>query len=129
MTKDPAKRHVMDIPPLYFALAVLLMVALDRWLPLVDLLDPPWSYIGIFPVLAGIGLAVWAERLFARAGTGLRPFTTSTDVVQTGPYQFTRNPMYLGMVFVLFGGFLLSGNLSSLFVVRWSGKFGQVAKV
>lgn len=117
MSHAPDKRPALDIPPVYFALAVVAMVALDRFLPIARLLDPAWFYAGVIAIIGGIALAVVAERLFARAETGVRPFTPSTAVVRTGPYRFTRNPMYLGMIIVLFGGFLLSGNLSPLLVI------------
>jgi protein-S-isoprenylcysteine O-methyltransferase Ste14 len=110
-------RHPLDIPPLYFGLAILSMVALHRFLPLADLIERPWSHLGWLPIAAGVLLAVWAERLFKRAGTGVRPFTPSTAVVETGPYQFSRNPMYLGMVLVLAGVFLLLGSITSLLVM------------
>jgi protein-S-isoprenylcysteine O-methyltransferase Ste14 len=48
----------------------------------------------------GLLLAVWGANLFRRAETGLVPFTPATKLVITGPFHFTRNPMYLG--FVLF---------------------------
>ncbi|MDH3660672.1 MAG: isoprenylcysteine carboxylmethyltransferase family protein, partial [Alphaproteobacteria bacterium] len=56
--------------------------------------------------------AIWAERLFARADTGVRPFTPST-----APYRFTRNLMYMGMMLVLLGGFFLAGSLGSFLVI------------
>lgn len=116
MPGKPAQRSPIDIPPLYFLLAILLMVGLHRWLPMIDLIDPPWSRMGWVLVVGGILLAVWAERLFARAGTGVRPFTPSTALVATGPYRFTRNPMYLGMMLVLLGGFILGGSLGSFLI-------------
>lgn len=117
MTSDPRKRHPIDIPPVYFVLAILAMLALHRFLPIVDLVDRPWAYLGLIPVVAGIGLAIWAERLFSHAGTGVRPFTPSTTLVRAGPYRFTRNPMYLGMILVLLGGWLLAGSISSALVI------------
>ncbi len=117
MTNTPEKRHRLDIPPVYLVLAMVMMVAFDHWLPLATLLDGNWTFSGIILIIGGIGLAVVAERLFARSGTGVRPFTPSTAVVRTGPYRVTRNPMYLGMVILLFGGFLLSGKLGPLLVI------------
>ncbi len=117
MNPAPAKRHPLDVPPVYFLLAILSMAALDRWLPIAALLDQPWTYLGLIDILAGVGLAVWAARLFSRAGTGLKPFTPSTAVVLKGPFRFTRNPMYLGMMIVLVGGFLLLGSLGPILVI------------
>jgi protein-S-isoprenylcysteine O-methyltransferase Ste14 len=49
--------------------------------------------------LAGLALAVWAERHFKRAGTEILPASrTNTHLVTGGPFRFTRNPMYLGIV-------------------------------
>ena len=117
MASDPKERSPIDIPPLYFALAIVSMWLLHRFFPIVDLIDPPLSRLGWVFIIAGIGLALWAERLFSRVGTGVRPFTPSTAVVATGPYRFTRNPMYLGMMLVLLGGFFLGGSISSLLVI------------
>ena len=117
MSDDPKTRSPLDIPPLYFALAIVAMFLLHRWLPIIDLIDPPWSWFGWVLIAGGVGLAIWAERLFSRAGTGVRPFTPSTSLVAAGPYRLTRNPMYLGMMLVLLGGFLLAGSLGSLLVI------------
>ncbi len=117
MTHAFEERYAIDIPPVYFIGAIVSMFALDRWLPIATFLEPPWHYVGILGVIAGVGLAVWGVRLFARAGTGVKPFTPSTDVVTTGPYRFTRNPMYLGMMIVLVGVVLLLGSLGPALVI------------
>lgn len=117
MADDPSQRSPFDIPPVYFALAIVWMYLLHSWLPIVDLIDPPLSRFGWVLIIGGIMLAIWAERLFSRAGTGVRPFTPSTALVATGPYRFTRNPMYLGMMLVLLGGFFLAGSIGSFLVI------------
>ena len=47
---------------------------------------------------------VWAFVLFRREGTEIDP-TSSTNrkLITSGPYQFTRNPMYLGLVILTLG--------------------------
>lgn len=45
----------------------------------------------------GAALAGWGWMMFHRAGTTRVPGETSIALVTWGPYQFTRNPMYLGL--------------------------------
>jgi protein-S-isoprenylcysteine O-methyltransferase Ste14 len=111
------ERPFFDLPPVYFISAILLMMALHRWLPIVDLIDPPVSSVGYLLIVGGIGLAVWGRQRFAKAGTNVVPFSPSTALVTDGPFQFTRNPMYVGMMLVLMGCFFLTGSLSGLLVI------------
>jgi protein-S-isoprenylcysteine O-methyltransferase Ste14 len=55
--------------------------------------------------------------LFARHGTAIRPFDRSSALVISGPYRFTRNPMYVGLVAMLIGLALMLESLSPLLVV------------
>ena len=48
---------------------------------------------------AGLALELWGLWTFRRHGTTPNPLAPgrASTVVQSGPYRFTRNPMYLGM--------------------------------
>jgi protein-S-isoprenylcysteine O-methyltransferase Ste14 len=49
-------------------------------------------------------LPVWALVLFRREGTEVEPTSpTNRKLITSGPYQFTRNPMYLGLVILTLG--------------------------
>jgi protein-S-isoprenylcysteine O-methyltransferase Ste14 len=54
-------------------------------------------------VAIGLALALLSIRRFLLAGTSLIPGEPSTTLVVVGPYQFTRNPIYIGFVLVYFG--------------------------
>jgi protein-S-isoprenylcysteine O-methyltransferase Ste14 len=46
----------------------------------------------------------WAIVLFRREGTEVEPTSpTNRKLITSGPYQFTRNPMYLGLVILTLG--------------------------
>lgn len=48
--------------------------------------------------------------MFRRAGTEINPTSaTNRKLVVVGPYRYTRNPMYLGLVIVTFGIAVLIG--------------------
>ena len=65
--------------------------------------------VGSVLFAAGIGLALWGARTFAAAGATILPTERSTHIVETGPFRFSRNPMYLGMVVALTGAALALG--------------------
>jgi protein-S-isoprenylcysteine O-methyltransferase Ste14 len=88
------------------------MLALNALLPVARIVRPPYSYVGILPVVVGTLLSVHAYRGFVRAGTPIVPFERSTTLVTTGPYRITRNPMYLGLVLVLAGLATMFGTVS-----------------
>ena len=71
-------------------------------LQLPMLVRPP---VAVALVALGIAIAVGGVLSFRRAKTTVNPLTPerSAALVSTGVYSFTRNPMYLGMVLVLFG--------------------------
>jgi protein-S-isoprenylcysteine O-methyltransferase Ste14 len=53
-------------------------------------------------VRAGGG-AYWAIATITRAGSNVPTNMPTTSIVDTGPYRFTRNPIYLAMMLGLVG--------------------------
>ena len=52
----------------------------------------------------GLALTVWGERQFAAVGTEILPASPANKVLVTsGPFRFTRNPMYFGLITVTAG--------------------------
>lgn len=94
----------MRIVPPVVALLCLLVAGALQWL-LVDLrfTFPGKEAIGLLLALAGIVSAVWASRMFRRQDTTISPFGTPTALVAEGPFRYTRNPMYLGLLLLLLG--------------------------
>ncbi len=59
--------------------------------------------IGIILFAVGAALAAWGWLIFRKAGTTRVPGEASTTLVTLGPYCFTRNPMYLGLIIAYLG--------------------------
>jgi protein-S-isoprenylcysteine O-methyltransferase Ste14 len=99
-------------PPHYFLMALVAMVLLTG-LPGGPLLPGPWAAVavvaGVVSIVAGVALAMWAARQFARVGTNIVPLTPSSALVTDGAFAHTRNPMYTGMLLAL-GGVSLVAN-------------------
>ena len=95
------------MPPMFFLLYGVAGAALHFALGGPVLLRLPW--LGAVVFLAGLVLMLWGARAFARAGTTLKPFERTHTLVTSGPFRFTRNPMYLGMLAMLLGTALALG--------------------
>jgi hypothetical protein len=73
-----------------------------RWIIIQQCL--PLAPLGISLVAISWILPVWAIVLFRREGTEVEPTSPSNrKLITSGPYQFTRNPMYLGLVILTLG--------------------------
>jgi protein-S-isoprenylcysteine O-methyltransferase Ste14 len=112
--------HAADVvikPPLLFLGALGLGCLLSVVLPIGTPLASPNGLalgVGITFVAIGLALAILAIRRFRLAGTSVVPREPSTVLVVKGPYQFTRNPIYIGFVLLYFG---LAIILTSLWVL------------
>lgn len=109
------KRKIL--PLAWLLIALISMVGLHRFWPVANWLQPPWNWLGLFPLLFGLYMAAVSAKTFRSLETGLIPFDEATCLVTKGFFRYTRNPMYLGMVLFLAGGATLLGSIGSLFPV------------
>ncbi len=86
-------------------------------LPVARAIPGEWAALGIAPIAMGLSMAVIGNRQFARAHTAINPFAVPSTLVAGGPFRLSRNPMYLGMVFVLLGAAIAWGTVTPFFVL------------
>ena len=101
------------LPPTYFFIFLVLAVLIHFILPIIQLINYPLNWSGLLFILAGGGLNIWADRLFKKNNTTVKPDETPTSLINNGPFRFSRNPMYLGMEFLLIGTGLILGSVTS----------------
>ena len=101
-------------PLAWLLVALLSMFALHHWLPLANLIPPPWRQSGVVLIIPSILILLYSGLSFIKAKTAMLPFSGATALVTDGLYRFTRNPMYLGMVLFLLGVAILLGSLRAL---------------
>ena len=58
---------------------------------------------GMALLLVGGAAAVWCLSIFRRRHTTTVPFVRSTELVTSGPYRFSRNPMYVSLTLMYLG--------------------------
>jgi protein-S-isoprenylcysteine O-methyltransferase Ste14 len=102
---DPADTaNVIIRPPIAWALAVLAGLAL-QWVVSLPFMPAsvPAGWVGGMVFVLALALVAWAIATITRAGSNVPTSMPTTTIVQTGPYRFTRNPIYLGMFLGLVG--------------------------
>lgn len=63
-----------------------------------------WQLAGLGLVATGTFVLSWCAREFYVAGKGtLAPWSPPQELVVTGPFRWSRNPMYVSVVLVLIG--------------------------
>ena len=70
---------------------------------------------GMLAILVGFVIMFWAWLLFRKHKTPVRPTQKPTALVTSGPFEWSRNPMYLGIVLILWGIALFVGTLIMFF--------------
>lgn len=100
------------IPPIILLVSILCQIVLHYLLPIRQLIDAPWIWAGIGVIVFGVLIIIGPATAFFRANTTIKPFEDSSSLVTTGVYNYTRNPMYVGMVVILLGVAVLLGDLS-----------------
>ena len=61
------------------------------------------GWLGALVFAFALALLVWAIAAMTRGGSNVPTNRPTTTIVHGGPYRFTRNPIYLGMVLGLIG--------------------------
>jgi protein-S-isoprenylcysteine O-methyltransferase Ste14 len=101
-------------PPLIYVLPLVISLSLRKWLPDIPIAQPVRRIAGLLLVASGGGLVAWCARSMQQAQTPLNPTKPVRTLVTEGPFEFSRNPGYLGMATVYTGLALVLNSLSAL---------------
>ncbi|MFC1859056.1 methyltransferase family protein [Thermodesulfobacteriota bacterium] len=109
------------IGAIFFGLLIFIFVIialhLDRLLGLADIFPGPLSIILSLPLFSlAFFLIGWSVQNFLKAKGTPVPFNPPPQLVTSGPYAYSRNPMLTGVFALLFGIGIFFGSVSLLFV-------------
>jgi protein-S-isoprenylcysteine O-methyltransferase Ste14 len=104
--------RVVVRPPFLYGSAFIAVLVL-RWfwpMPIVGYGGPLWAALAIS--IVGVAIVIPGRRALLAAGTNVDPALPTTAIVTTGPYRFSRNPLYVGLTLLYLG-------LTSAFNTWW----------
>src|ERR1700730_1117865 len=110
---------VIAFPPLIWLVGAIISAAVHFIMPCRMMARYGVSLsLGIIFALIAPSLALWALRVMKGAGTNVDPSEPALTIVRSGPFRFTRNPMYLALCLLQVAlGFLLHDWITLLFVL------------
>jgi protein-S-isoprenylcysteine O-methyltransferase Ste14 len=90
-------------PPIIAVLVAFAMWGISLITPLLEVSKTYRSPLAIAIAAVGVAVAIAGTISFRQAKTTVNPLKpeSTSSLVNSGIYQFTRNPMYLGMLMVL----------------------------
>lgn len=102
--RDADAAAVRFPPPLVYLLAVIAGAACHALLPLPLRLGPSTRIAGAVAA-AGLGAAAIAGAIgfFRRTGQDPKPWTSTPEIITSGIYRWSRNPMYVGLALIQIG--------------------------
>jgi protein-S-isoprenylcysteine O-methyltransferase Ste14 len=111
MAKEQDRPNISPMvhPPLVAVLFIVLAYFLGYFIRLPFVIPAALQYFGLAVTFVGFLLGIGAFMEFRKARTTLDPHGSTKNLVTSGIYRFTRNPIYLGFLLMVIGLPLNSG--------------------
>jgi protein-S-isoprenylcysteine O-methyltransferase Ste14 len=111
MANEKDNPGVIAPPPLIF-LSGLLIGGLISWFYPIVFLPKFFGYVlgGIFCVF-GLGIIFVVRSKMAKVETNIEPWKPTTAILSDGVYKISRNPVYVGLIFIYLGIVFLFNSL------------------
>ncbi|MEE9453774.1 MAG: isoprenylcysteine carboxylmethyltransferase family protein [Paracoccaceae bacterium] len=103
-----------DWPPIWLLFAMSQVWLLSRVFPSLSYPTKILGVVGWTLIVAGVVLMILSAYLFWRHRTSVIPKRTPNSLITTGPYRFSRNPIYLADLMILIGMALIFGAITAL---------------
>jgi protein-S-isoprenylcysteine O-methyltransferase Ste14 len=119
----PSPPNTIPWPPVVYIATALASIGLNRLYPL------PWpsgagsialTMVGVMAICVAITIEVSTALAFRRHKTSILPHRSATRLITTGPFSWSRNPIYLANTLLLVGAGLTFG-------ISWMIALGFVA--
>src|SRR4030042_2277293 len=107
-----------------------ILINLNDYLNLPYIRSILFGVVGMLLIFAGGFVALYCFGLFVKLGEGTPvPVDPPKKLVARGLYKYTRNPMYLAYMMIIFGEFLIFGHIMLLIYFLLAGVCLQILVV
>ena len=96
-------------PPLLYGGMFIAALVLRTFWPMPILRHPVTPWLGLVLLMLGLAIVIPGRRALQAAGTNVNPSLPTTAIVASGPFRFSRNPLYVGLT-LLYCGLTLAVN-------------------
>ncbi|WP_047394454.1 isoprenylcysteine carboxylmethyltransferase family protein [Chitinibacter sp. ZOR0017] len=116
MQPSPHPLELKIMPMALLAITAVLMAALAAATPALNIALPLNGPVGLLLLALGLALVLAGGQAFRQASTTFDPRqpAAASQLVRSGVYRHTRNPMYLGFALMLAGWADWQANLAAL---------------
>jgi protein-S-isoprenylcysteine O-methyltransferase Ste14 len=109
MTTSADNPGVIVLPPFLYGGVFLVVLILRAFRPMPIRGDALTLWLGLVLVLLALAILIPGRRTMKAAGTNVRPTQPATTIVTSGPFRYSRNPLYVGLT-LLYVGLTLAFN-------------------
>ncbi|OMH29469.1 isoprenylcysteine carboxylmethyltransferase family protein [Motiliproteus sp. MSK22-1] len=101
--KDKRGAAVKFPPPLVFLVFIAMAYGLHRVVPFAIGFSPGFNYSGLAAVILGLAIILLAGLSLKRASTSIEPWKPTTQIVSSGVFAYSRNPIYIAFSLISIG--------------------------
>ena len=105
-----ARSNSIAWPPIIALAAIVLSVLAGFVISLPFPHGPAFRSVGVLVLLGVVAIDLWSVLTLRAAHTTVLPMRKSTNLVTTGPFGLSRNPIYIANILLLLALALILGN-------------------
>jgi protein-S-isoprenylcysteine O-methyltransferase Ste14 len=102
---------VIAFPPAVFLTALGVGMFLNWLVPMGSFASESFRVMGAIVAALGTSVCAWGYYTLRRASTNVRPDRPATTLVTSGPFRYSRNPLYVSVTVIYLGIALTVGSI------------------